>query len=123
LAIPINYIIGFEHWHWVTTIQNSGSYSANCEKRLECNEMHPKRNKKRLERNKTCLARNETRGGNLLLSGTVFERTELKPLTPTLLHRVMSKGNTDRIDTSFLAQQGKASHQKTDLQLPSVQRT
>ena len=33
------------------------------------------RNEKRLERNEICLARNETRGGNLLLSGTVHFKT------------------------------------------------
>ena len=38
---------------------------------LKRNETHLERNKKRHKRHKTCLARNETRGGNLLLSGTV----------------------------------------------------
>ena len=40
---------------------------------LERNEMHLERNEKHLERNKACLARNKMRGGNLPLSGTVFQ--------------------------------------------------
>jgi len=81
---------------------------------LKRNETQLARNEKHLERNETRLARNETRGGNLLLSGTVFERTELKPLTPTLLHRVMSKGNTDRIDTiSGSTREGKSSKNRS----------
>ena len=39
---------------------------------LERNEKCLERNEKHLERNKTHLARNETRGGNFLLSGTVW---------------------------------------------------
>ena len=42
---------------------------------LERNETQLARNKKRLERNKTRLVRNKTRGGNLLLSGTVKNRS------------------------------------------------
>ena len=34
-------------------------------------KMHLMRNKKQLKSNKSCLARNETRDGNFLLSGTV----------------------------------------------------
>ena len=42
---------------------------------LERNEKCFERNETRLERNETCLARNKTRGGNLLLGGTVHPCT------------------------------------------------
>ena len=56
----------------VTLARNESRLERN-ETRLERNETRLERNETRLARNETRLARNETRGGNLHLSGTVYD--------------------------------------------------
>ena len=58
---------------------------------LERNQKCLERNEKRLKSNETCLARNKTRGGNLLLGGTV-NKFDLPPSSLFGRSRISSRG-------------------------------
>ena len=76
--------------HVIYAMPNASVILEGNEIHLERNEKRLERNEKRVERNDTHLTRNKTRGGNLLLSGTVKQTTTVANYLPATHTRINS---------------------------------